>query len=129
MAAFVIRVIVVLSQPFHLAAGSDAADYQRLAVSLATGHGWGVSHYAPAGGPTALRAPLYPLFVAGIYKVIGVHLTAARLGGAVLGAVAVALLVVTTWTLFGRTVALATGAIGTILPSLVLASTALMTEA
>lgn len=124
--AAVVRIGVVLSQPITL--HNDSADYQRLAVSLATGHGFGVSHFAPGGGPTALRPPLFPLVVSGIYDVFGVHLTAARLVEALLGAVFVVLLVVMTWLLLGRTVALVAGVIAAVFPPLVMASTSLMSE-
>jgi hypothetical protein len=124
--ALLVRVLVVLGQPLHLF--SDDADYQRLAVSLATGHGWGISHVAPGGGPTAFRPPMFPLMLAGLYKVVGVHLLAARLLESVLGAGTVVLLVVLTWILWNRTVALIAGAIAAIFPPLILASTSLMSE-
>ncbi|MDE3085278.1 MAG: acyltransferase family protein [Acidobacteriota bacterium] len=122
-----VRVGVVLVT--HVRLLNDSADYQRLAVSLAHGHGFGTSHFAPGGGPTALRPPLYPLFVAGVYKAVGVHLSAARLAGAVLGALAVVLLVVVAWHLWGRTVGLVAGVLAAVFPPAVMASTALMSEA
>lgn len=129
VAALAIRVVTVLAHTLTLAPTSDAADYQRLAVSLATGHGWGVSHYAPGGGPTAFRPPLYPLFLAGVYKVFGVHVTLARLSGACLGALAVVLLVALTSMLWGRRIGLVAGMLAAVFPPLVMASTALMSEA
>lgn len=127
--ALAVRVGLIVLWPFHLTATTDAGDYQRLAVSLSSGHGWGVSHYAPGGGPTALRAPLYPLFIAGIYKVVGVHLTAARLGGAVLGAVSVIVSMLVTWSLWGRGTAIVAGLIGAVFPPMAVSSVGLMTEA
>ena len=125
--ALAVRAGVVLVT--HVRLLNDGADYQRLAVSLAHGHGFGASHFAPGGGPTALRPPLYPLFVAGVYKAVGVHLSAARLAGAVLGALAVVLVVVVAWLLWGRTVALVAGVLAAVFPPAVMASTALMSEA
>jgi 4-amino-4-deoxy-L-arabinose transferase-like glycosyltransferase len=127
--ALAARVGLVVLEPFKILRATDAADYQRLAVSLASGHGWGVSQVAPGGGPTAFRAPLYPLVLSGIYKVFGVHVTAARIGGAVLGSLAVLLLVSVTWMTFGRTVALVAGSIAAVFPPMIIASTGLMTEA
>ncbi len=127
LAALAARLVVVLLQPVVLL--NDSADYQRLAVSLATGHGWGPSHFAAGGGPTALRPPLYPLFLATIYKLVGVHLLAARLAGATLGALAVLLLMAAVEPVWGRTAALLSGVLAAVLPPLVLASTSLMSEA
>jgi 4-amino-4-deoxy-L-arabinose transferase-like glycosyltransferase len=126
LVALAVRVLVVLWQPIHLF--GDDADYQRLAVSLATGHGWGTSQLAPAGGPTAFRPPLFPLFLAGVYKTVGVHLLAARLAEAAVGALGVAGLAVLTAMLFGRRTGLVVGAVACVLPPLVMASTSLMSE-
>lgn len=125
--ALAVRVLVVLSEPIRLA--NDSADYQRLAVSIATGHGFGTSHFAPGGGPTALRPPLFPLVVGAVYKVVGTHLVAARLVEAVLGAIGVVLLVVLTWLLWGRAVGLTTGVLAAVFPPQVMATTSLMSEA
>lgn len=125
--ALVVRVIVVAVQPMALL--NDSADYQRLAVSLAHGHGFGSSHFAPGGGPTALRPPLFPLAVSVVYKVVGVHLTSARLVAAVAGALAVVLLTALTWLLWGRAIGLTAGVIAAIFPPQIMASTSLMSEA
>lgn len=125
-AALLVRVLAVVVQPLKLS--DDDADYQRLAISLATGHGWGVSHVAPGGGPTAFRPPLFPLAMAGVYKVFGVHLIAARLFEAVVGSLAVVVLTVLTWMLWGRRVALVAGVLAAVFPPLVIASASLMSE-
>jgi hypothetical protein len=75
----------------HLPLLNDPADYQRLGVSLAGGHGFGTSVVAPGGGPTAFRPPLWPLFLGGIYAVVGDHVMVARVVEVVLGLVTVAL--------------------------------------
>jgi 4-amino-4-deoxy-L-arabinose transferase-like glycosyltransferase len=124
--AILVRVIIVLAQ--HETLRNDSADYQRLAVSLATGHGFGTSHFAPGGGPTALRPPLFPLFIALVYKIVGIHLLAARLSEAALGGVTVVLLMVITWMLWGRVVALTVGLVAAVFPPLLMASTSLMSE-
>src|SRR5665213_2611910 len=71
----------------HLALANDPADYQRLAVSLAGGHGFGTTVVAPGGGPTAFRPPLWPVFLAGLYWLVGGHLLVARAVEVVLGVV------------------------------------------
>lgn len=126
LVALAVRVSVVLIQPIQL--HNDAADYQRLAVSLATGHGFGLSHFAPGGGPTALRPPLFPLFLGALYKVVGTHVLAGRLAGAVLGALAVVLVVVVTWLLCGRAAGLVAGGLAAVFPPQVMATTSLMSE-
>src|SRR5205814_345932 len=81
-----LRVGVVLATHSYALAG-DAWDYHRTAASIAsTGH-YPTSLDGPAGGPTAFRPPLYPLFLAGVIKVAGDDhvLTAARLAQALLG--------------------------------------------
>lgn len=124
--ALVVRVVVVAVQPMTLL--NDSADYQRLAVSLAHGHGFGVSQVAQGGGPTAFRPPLFPLALGALYKVIGVHLTGARLVEAFAGAVAVVLLTVVTWLLWGRTIGLTAGVVAAAFPPQLMASTSLMSE-
>ena len=55
----------------------DALDYDKAAVSIASGDGWPYSR-AP-GRETAFRPPAYPVLLAGVYKVAGVeHATRAR---------------------------------------------------
>jgi len=124
--ALVVRVIVVAVQPMTLL--NDSADYQRLAVSLAHGHGFGVTQIAPGGGPTAFRPPLFPLAVGALYKVIGVHVTGARLVEAMAGAIAVVLLTAVTWLLWGRSIGLTAGLVAAVFPPQLMASTSLMSE-
>jgi hypothetical protein len=127
--AFIVRAVLVLSTKPNILPTDDAGDYQRLAVSLAGGHGWGAAQYAPGAGPTAFRPPLYPLFLAAIYKVFGVHMTLGRLGGAVLGAGAVACLIVATRILWGQRIAITAGIVAAFFPPMVMASSAVMSEA
>ncbi|HJT02742.1 MAG TPA: glycosyltransferase family 39 protein [Pseudonocardiaceae bacterium] len=124
--AFVVRVTVVAVQPVKLF--NDSADYQRLAVSLAHGHGFGMTQVAPGGGPTAFRPPLFPLALGALYKVIGVHLAGARLVEALAGAIAVVLLTVVTWLLWGRAIGLTAGVAAAVFPPQLMASTSLMSE-
>ncbi len=65
----------------------DMQEYHTLATSLAQGRG-----YASAHGPTAFREPLYPGFLALVYRLAGTpSVLAARVAQAILGGVDVAL--------------------------------------
>lgn len=126
--AAVARVAFVLATP-HLALRDDAADYDRLARLVAHGTGFGSSVLAAGGGPTAFRPPLYPLFVGTLYRISGDSVTFARLVQAFIGAAAVAVLALLARRLWDDRVALVGAAIGAVYPPLVVASTALMSEA
>ncbi|HEU5033448.1 MAG TPA: acyltransferase family protein [Mycobacteriales bacterium] len=129
-AALALRIAVVLATRHSLHLLNDAADYQRLAQSLLHGAGFGVSHIAAGGGPTALRPPGFPLWLAAVEGLTSGGVTAARLVHAALGAALVPLVVVLARQLnLSRRSALAAGAIVAVLPQLVLVSTSLLSEA
>src|SRR4051812_29215415 len=48
---------------------TDAADYDRHAVSLVQNGNYPPSAIRPQGGPTAFRPPLFPLVLAAVYEV------------------------------------------------------------
>lgn len=112
----------------HLVLANDPADYQRLAVSIASGHGFGTTHVAPGGGPTAFRPPLWPLFLAGLYWVAGVHVTLARVVEALLGTVTVGLIGVLARQLWSGAAAVAAMVIAAVYPPLLLAGGSLLSE-
>ncbi|MHB8437658.1 MAG: ArnT family glycosyltransferase [Acidimicrobiales bacterium] len=126
--ALAARLLFVFSQRLHIGPTADAGDYERLAVSLAHSHGWGTSVHAPGGGPTAFRPPLYPLFLAGVYKVFGVHPDAARVVQSVLGALGVMCLVALTAMFWDRRVAITAGVVAALFPPMLMVSSALMSE-
>jgi dolichyl-phosphate-mannose-protein mannosyltransferase len=126
LAALTRFAVVVTSR--HIQLTNDPADYQRLAVSIAHGHGFGPSVVAAGGGASAFRAPLYPTLLGAFYAVTGVHLTLARLVQAVGGVVAVALLYLLAHRLFGRRVAVVACALAAVYPPLVMASTSILSE-
>jgi 4-amino-4-deoxy-L-arabinose transferase-like glycosyltransferase len=68
---------------------TDQRSYHALAVRLLEGHGYSFERgwypFTPADTPTAHWSFLYPLFVAAVYAVFGVHPLAARVVQAVLG--------------------------------------------
>lgn len=106
---------------------NDPADYQRIAASFATGHGFGPSVVA-GGGPSAFRPPLYPASVAVLYAVVGVHLGAARVAQAVLGAGSVALIGLLAFQLVGRRTAVIAMVIAACYPPLLMIDGALLSE-
>ena len=112
----------------HLVLVNDPADYQRLAQSIASGHGFGTTHVAPGGGPTAFRPPLWPLFLGALYWVTGVHLTAARLVEVVLGTMTVGLIGVLARQLWSAPAAWVAMALAAVYPPLLLAGGSLLSE-
>jgi hypothetical protein len=68
---------------------TDQRSYHALGVRLLQGHGYSFDRawypFTPANAPTAHWSFLYPLFVAGVYAVSGVHPLAVRLLQAGLG--------------------------------------------
>ena len=126
--------VALLLGTVHLALLNDPADYHRLAVSLAGGHGFGTTVVAPGGGPTAFRPPLWPLFLAGIYAVVGDHVLAARAVEIVLGLLTVALVGALAHRLAvskgrdGGRAALVAMALAAVYPPLLLAGGSLLSE-
>ncbi len=102
----------------------DARSYNYLAATLAKGHGWGY-------GNSAYRPPGYPVFLAGIYLMVGIPhtvFTSARLAEAVFAALTVGLIGLMARQLAGRTAALIAMAIGAIYIPLVLVGVAMISE-
>jgi 4-amino-4-deoxy-L-arabinose transferase-like glycosyltransferase len=133
--ALVVRVAVVLATPHWHPANPyvDAGEYDRDAVALVSGNGFGVSDATFHGGPTAYHPPLFSIALAGVYELSGTSSTihrwkAGRAFEAVLGAVAVGLIWLLAMELFGAVVALIAGAIAAVYPPLVLVGTSLMSE-
>lgn len=130
--ALLVRVIVVLTTGQY-APQTDAADYDRIAVSLAQHNRFPSSVLTLDGGPTAFRAPLFPIALGAVYKVVGVGSAASRweagrLLEAALGAITVALTALIALRLWDRRAALLAGAIAAVYPPLILVGSSLMTE-
>jgi 4-amino-4-deoxy-L-arabinose transferase-like glycosyltransferase len=126
-AAFLLRIAVIaFSHDFKPVA--DPADYDRIAVSLADGHGFGATALAEPGTPSALRPPLYPLLLGATYRIAGQSWTAARTLEALLGVVFVLLLFLLARRLYGRRVALVAGALAAVMPTLVVLNASLLSE-
>ncbi|HVA42827.1 MAG TPA: glycosyltransferase family 39 protein [Acidimicrobiales bacterium] len=125
--ALVLRVVWLVATR-HLILVNDPADYQRLAVSIAAGHGFGRTVVAPGGGPTAFRPPLWPLFLAGLYWLVGVHVTVARAVEVVLGTLSVGLVGVLAAQLWSRGPARVAMGLAAVYPPLLLAGGSLLSE-
>jgi len=107
--------------PLH----GDAASYDRIARNLMAGHGFGQQ----PDTPTAFWPPLYPLFLAGLYRTCGYSLLLARLLQALIGALAVAATALAARSVFGRRVAVLTGLGMALYPHLVYFGAWLIAEA
>src|SRR4051794_32413109 len=126
-AAFLLRIgVVAFSRHFKPVA--DPADYDRIALSLAGGHGFGATALAQPGSPSALRPPLYPLLLGATYRIAGHSWTAARTLEALLGVVFVLLVFLLAGRLYGRRVALVAGALAAVMPTLVVLNASLLSE-
>ena len=133
--ALIVRVAVVLATPHWHPHNPyvDAGEYDRDAVALVSGHGFGVSDATFHGGPTAYHPPLFSIVLAGVYELSGTSNTVhrwkdARLFEAALGAVAVGLTWLLAMELFGAAVALIAGVIAAVYPPLVLVGSSIMSE-
>ncbi len=130
--ALVLRIVLVLATP-HFQPRTDAADYDRIAVSLVQHGRFPDSIVAPKGEPSAFRPPLFPLALAGVYELVGTGSSAARweagrLFEAALGALTVLLVGLIAGRLWGRRAALVSAGIAAVFPPLVLVGSSLMTE-
>jgi hypothetical protein len=128
--ALLVRVVAIVATP-HFVPINDSADYDRYAVSLAVHGHFPRSQLTP--GPTAFRAPLFPVALAAVYKLVGVGHAASRWEAgrvleAVLGTVTVALICLIALRLWGGTTALVAGALAAVYLPLVLVGASLMSE-
>ena len=123
--AFVVRVVYVVATPGYRPV-HDAADYQRLSALIAGGHGFGQSAIV-GHGPTAFRAPGYPVFLAAV-RLVDHSVTAARLGQAVLGALTVALVGLLARECLGDRAGVASAALCAAYPPLVAGGGSLVAE-
>src|SRR5580765_4411758 len=103
---------------------SDERDYVQLATSLVNGGG-----FSFASGPTSLRPPLFPGFVAGLWLVSGTEsLQLVRLAQALLGLVTAWLVFELASAAYDRTAGVVAGALTALYPSLVFANILILSE-
>jgi 4-amino-4-deoxy-L-arabinose transferase-like glycosyltransferase len=122
------RAALIIATP-HFTLFGDPADYERWAVSLATGHGFPTTSIASPGTPSAFRPPGYPLLLAAVYAPLGVHPLAGREIGALLGVLTVGLIAALGRRLGGERIGLWAGVIAAVFPPLVATSGTLLSEA
>lgn len=111
----------------------DQISYHALTLRLLSGHGYsfdaGWYPFTPANAPTAHWSFAYPLYIAGVYGLFGVHPLAARLIQAALVGLATCLLIYSlTRRVFGSHVGLVAAGIAAVYTYFVYYSAALMTE-
>jgi 4-amino-4-deoxy-L-arabinose transferase-like glycosyltransferase len=128
--ALAVRLLAIVASP-HFRPINDAADFDRYAVSIADHGTLPSSQLTP--GPTAFRAPLFPLALAAVYKLVGVgsattRWAAGRVLDALFGTATVGLICLVALRLWDRRVALVSGAIAAVYPPLVLVGSSLMSE-
>jgi 4-amino-4-deoxy-L-arabinose transferase-like glycosyltransferase len=125
--AFAVRLVLVIATP-HWNAVDDPLDYDRHALSIADGHGYPDSTYAPGGGASALRPPLYPYVLGAVYAVGGHHWELGRLFAVLTGVITVALIGLIARQLWDRRVAYVAMALAALYPPLALVSNTLISE-
>src|SRR5438876_764945 len=70
-AAAILGFVTSLWAGYHYGpTGEDSNDYQLLAHNLVEGHGLSLAHQAPYE-PSASRSPVFPVFLAGVYWMVG----------------------------------------------------------
>lgn len=119
--ALSIRVAVVVASRRSYVPVYDSADFNRIAASIATGHGFGPTAVPGGHGPSAFRTPLYPALLGLVYAIFGTHLLAARLFTAFISTLAVASIGALAWRLAGRRVGFIALSLAAIYPPLILA--------
>lgn len=120
--AVAVRAYGVWSHP--ATPNGDAADYHRLATGLVQGRGF----VNEAGAPTAWRPPAYPIFLAGIYKILGVSVERATLVQVILGGLTVLMLTALSALILGWSRALIAGTIAAVYPAFVWLPRLLLSE-
>ncbi len=130
--ALVLRLVVVSASP-HFSPINDSASYDQDAVSLATHGSFPESPATFHGGPTAFHPPLFPVTLAGVYKLVGTgsehtRWDAGRVLEALLGAVTVLLIGLIATRLWGSRVGLVAAGIAAVYPPLILVGSSLLSE-
>jgi len=130
-AAAVIRLAYVATLPSSLR--FDEAYYQDMADHLLAGDGFTFSfsawHTGLPGRPTSVQEPLFPMLLAGVYHVFGIHnYLAARVVQCIISSFTVICVYAISLLAFDRPKALLAGSFAAIYPPLVFFNGYLMTE-
>jgi len=124
LAAVVIKLAVLAATVSLQPRIADERDYLLLARSLFEGNG-----FAFPNGPTSLRPPLYPAFVAAIWWVVGHEsLLAVRFAQAIVGLLTGLLAYYVGRHLYGQRAGVIAAALVTLYPALLVAQSLLLTE-
>jgi 4-amino-4-deoxy-L-arabinose transferase-like glycosyltransferase len=130
--ALVLRLVIVFATS-QFATINDSASYDQDAVALASTGSFPTSPATFHGGPTAFHPPLFPVALAGVYKLVGTgsehaRWEAGRVLEAVLGAIAVLLIGLIASRLWGRRTGLIAAGIAAVYPPLILVGSSLLSE-
>jgi 4-amino-4-deoxy-L-arabinose transferase-like glycosyltransferase len=125
--ALSVRVGVVAADGNYHGA-NDSAQFDIFGRSIADGLGYPRSGYLLHDSPSAIRGPVFPYFLGGIYAATGNSFNVGRLVGAALGALTVLLLYLITKRIWGRRVGLVAAGMAAVFPPLVLLSKELLSE-
>ena len=133
VAAAVVRLgyVLTLENTLNVTFEADPITYDQLARNLLAGQPYvGASFYFPAGteNPTALWDPLYPLFLAGIYALVGHDFLAVRLVQVVLGVASCGMLYLLGRSIFGPRIGLLGAGFAAIYPFFIYYTGQLLTE-
>ncbi|MAG34936.1 MAG: hypothetical protein CL878_01595 [Dehalococcoidia bacterium] len=133
LVAFVVRLgyVLTLENALNVTFEADPITYDQLARNLLAGQPYvGASFYFPAGteNPTALWDPLYPLFLAAIYALVGHDFLAVRLVQVALAVASCGLLYVLGRSIFGPRTALVGAGFAAIYPFFIYYTGQLLTE-
>lgn len=123
--------VLTLENALNVTFEADPLTYDQLARNLLAGRPYvGASFYFPAGteNPTALWDPLYPLFLAGIYALVGHDFLAVRLVHVVLGVASCGLLYVLGRSVFGPRIGLLGAGFAAIYPFFIYYTGQILTE-
>ena len=102
----------------------DEIDYDAIARSLVSGHGFSLTD----GSPTASRPPLYPILLSGVYRIAGARAEAGKILQILLGGAIVLLAYLLGRRLFSESEALAAAGLVACNPSLIFISSYLLAE-
>ena len=124
VAGLVVRAVLVWGVTQVDVHTDDERDYLALAQSIDEGRG-----FAYSTGPTSMRPPLYPAFVASVWRATGIRsLTAVRVSQIGLSLITVLLVYLLAAEMFDRRTGLIAAAIWSFYPSFLYANVLLLTE-
>jgi 4-amino-4-deoxy-L-arabinose transferase-like glycosyltransferase len=125
IAGFLLRLILLIASSSTELQIGDERQYVQLAANLVHGEGFALQ----PGRPTSMRPPLYPLFIAGIWSLVGHEsLQAVRGAQVVLSLLITVGVYVLALRLFDRRTALIASAIICFYPSFLFSGVLLLTE-